>query len=103
MGFTFEEECKDEISMLVNGQTGTADEKSYVGAAEVHERILNKYTLARLQRIQRVINDQLIPFLIYWGYPLQTAKFQFTDLLPKDDDEKDDNELSVKKKGLTII
>ena len=101
---SFIAECKDAISMLVNGQTGTSDEKSYVGSAEVHERILNKYTLARLERIQRFVNDKLIPFLNYWGYNLNDVKFQYTDLLPKKDDDETKTEMSaVKKKGLTII
>ncbi len=76
----FIERMDKYLSKLINGQTATSDEKSFVGSAEVQERILNKYTLARLRRIQRIINDKLIPFLTYLGYPLQNARFQYLDL-----------------------
>jgi Protein of unknown function (DUF935). len=32
--------CNSEISKLILGQTGTLDEKAYVGSAEVQERVL---------------------------------------------------------------
>lgn len=70
------------IAMLVNGQTGTSEEKAFVGSAEVHERILNTYTKDRMKRIQYIINFTLIPFLVSHGYPLQGIRFQFIDLLP---------------------
>jgi hypothetical protein len=76
--------CDDEISKLVNGQTGTSDNKAWAGSAEVHERILNDFTFARLRRIQEEINFNLIPFLIRQGYThLVGTEFQFTELLPK--------------------
>lgn len=76
--------CDDYISKLINGQTSSSDEKAFVGAALVQERVLNTYTKGRLQRIQRVINDDLIPFLTFHGYPLKDVKFQYVDLLKKD-------------------
>ncbi len=33
--------CDDQISKLINGQTGTSDNQAYVGTAEVQERVLN--------------------------------------------------------------
>lgn len=99
------------MSILVNGQSGTTEEKSYVGSAEVHERILNNYTKARMRRIQDWINYKLIPFLISHGYPLVGFTFQFTDLLEKEAkepqkdskpdnmDKGDEQELSLKKKS----
>lgn len=70
------------IAMLVNGQTGTSEEKAFVGSAQVHERILNTYTKDRMKRIQYIINFSLIPFLIKHGYSqLSGFKFQFVDLL----------------------
>ncbi len=76
--------CDENISKLINGQTGTSDEKAFVGSANVHERILNDYTISRLRKIQNIINDKLIPFLIKWGYPLENCKFQYLDLLKKE-------------------
>lgn len=69
--------CDDQIAKLMNGQTGTSDEKSFVGAAEVHERILDKFTEARLKRVQDIVNYKLLPFLQYHGYPI-TDKTSFS-------------------------
>ncbi len=81
----FAQAIDDAISELVNGQTGTMDEKAYVGSAEVHERILNKYIMARMRRIQNHINFELFPWLIqHHEYPLDGCKLVFTDLEEKD-------------------
>lgn len=71
-------------AQLINGQNATSDEKSFVGSAEVQERILNKYTLARMKRIQYHINEVLIPFLNTKGYPLVGCEFRFADLEKKE-------------------
>lgn len=68
--------CDDQIAKLMNGQTGTSDEKSFVGSAEVHERVLETFNEARLTRIQDNINYYLLPFLAYHGYPF-TEKDKF--------------------------
>jgi SPP1 gp7 family putative phage head morphogenesis protein len=68
--------CDDQIAKLMNGQTGTSDEKSFVGAAEVHERVLETFNEARLTRIQDNVNYYLLPFLAYHGYPF-TEKDRF--------------------------
>jgi phage gp29-like protein len=60
-----------ENSKGVNGQTGTSDEKAFVGSSEVHERILDKYTIARLRRLMYFHNDKTLPFLISKGYKLE--------------------------------
>lgn len=73
-------DADDRIAKIMNGQTGASDEKAYVGSAEVHERLLNDFTLDRLTRIERWINDQLMPFLIKWGYPLNGYTFEFPEL-----------------------
>lgn len=69
--------CDDQIAKLMNGQTGTSDEKSFVGSAEVHERVLDKFTEARLKRVQDIVNYKLLPFLQYHGYPI-TDKTSFS-------------------------
>jgi len=95
----FAEDCDNYISKLINGQSATSDEKAFVGSAEVQERVLNTYIKGRLQRIQRVINDKLIPFLTEKGYPLQDVKFQFTDLLKKEIKETVTDKGTEKKKS----
>jgi len=83
------------IALVINGQTGTSDEKSYTGSSEVHERVMNKYTLARLTRIQYHLNFELIPYLVkYHNYPLANATFNFLDL---DEEETPDKPVDAKK------
>jgi hypothetical protein len=76
----------EQISKLMNGQTSTADTKAFVGAAQVHERLMDDWHSSRLRRFSNIINYELIPFLIYHGYPLDGATGRFTDL---DADETD--------------
>jgi phage gp29-like protein len=73
--------CNDEISKIINGQTSTSDKKSFVGSAEVHERILEEFTIARLQMISDEINDKLLPYLLYKGFPVAGKKFNYPALL----------------------
>jgi phage gp29-like protein len=56
-----------EISKLILGQTSTTSEKSFVGAAEVHERVLMNYEERDEQFIEGVHNYQLVPFLKEFG------------------------------------
>ena len=72
--------CDAQISKIISGQTGTSDEKSFVGGAEVHERIFNDYIIALLRKFQNHVNYDLIPFLILRGYPLENCKLKFADL-----------------------
>lgn len=77
--------CDEQISKIINGQTGSSDQKSYAGAAEVHERILNDYTFSRMRRMQHIINRELLPFLTnVFGYPFAGCEFRYTDLEKKD-------------------
>ena len=69
--------CNDEMSKALTWQTGTSDEKAYVGSAEVHERVLNDYVEAAKRKQTYHINDTLIPFLIEHGYPLKDCEFRY--------------------------
>ena len=73
--------CNDEISKIINGQTSTSDKKSFTGAAEVHERVLEEFTIARLQMIADEINDKLIPYLSRKGFPIDGRKFNYPELI----------------------
>jgi len=55
--------CNSEISKLILLQTGTLDEKSYVGSAEVQERVLKKLGYSDEYFIESVLNYQLVPML----------------------------------------
>ena len=74
----------ESISKLINGQTMTSDNGASLAQGQVHERILNEYTRARLRNLQAVVNDKLLPFLRYHGYQIgQEAKFEFVELREK--------------------
>lgn len=75
--------CDAQISKAINGQTGSSDEKAFVGAAEVHERILDDFHAARLRRATNIVNNKLIPFLVYHGYPLEGCKLRYNAFDPK--------------------
>jgi phage gp29-like protein len=72
--------CDEQISKCINGQTGTSDEKAFVGSAEVHERILDDFHHARLRYASNLTNYSLFPFLQYHGYQLEGAVFRFPRL-----------------------
>ncbi len=59
--------CDSEVSKIINGQTGTSEEKAFAGSAQVHERVLEDITMSRLLLVQDEVNEKLIPYLIYKG------------------------------------
>lgn len=78
------EKCNTEIGKSICGSDISA-EKSFVGSAEVHERILTMYYAADKKFIENVVNDQLIPKLINLGLKfLIGVKFEFCE--EKEDD-----------------
>jgi hypothetical protein len=68
--------CNSELSKLFLGQTATMDEKSFVGSAEVQERVLMQYAELDEHFIEGVLNYQLIPFLINLGFKLEGCKIE---------------------------
>ena len=70
-------EANSEISKLILGQTGTTDEKAFVGSAEVHERVSNAYTNSDLKWFSNVVNGQLIPKLQKLGLVSENVEFGF--------------------------
>jgi len=72
--------CDEQISKLINGQTGTSDNQAWAGTAEVHAEILDDYHHSRLRRYTNIINYKLIPFLISKGYPIEGCRLRFTVL-----------------------
>lgn len=73
--------CNEEVSKIINGQTGTGDVKAFVGTAEVHERTMATFTAARLQFIADEINEKWFPFLIKKGFALEGKKFDYPELI----------------------
>lgn len=60
-------ECNNNISKIILGQTGTLDEKAYVGSAAVHESILGSIIKSDREFLESVVNSQLIPKLQILG------------------------------------
>jgi phage gp29-like protein len=93
--------CDEQISKLINGQTGTSDQKSFVGAAQVQERILDDYTTARLRNAKYAINFTVIPFLIAKGFTwLEGLEFDYLQFrkVPEDNKLDPQNPEGQKKK-----
>lgn len=76
------ERANGEISKRVVGGTGTSDEKSHVGAAQVHADILaTKHKLDKFF-IKVIVNNQLIPRLVKLSpvyAPLANLRFDWDD------------------------
>jgi hypothetical protein len=86
--------CNSEISKAFTWQTGTSDEKAFVGGAEVHERVLDAYIEARKRKQTFHVNDELFPFLIENGYPLKDREFRYLvmdESDPNQDEAEDQN------------
>ena len=64
------EYCNNEISKTFLGTSSTIDERSFVGSAEVGERIFEEKQKSICRRIQFIINNKLIPRMINYGFPL---------------------------------
>jgi hypothetical protein len=84
--------CDEMISKIINGQTGTSDQKSFVGAAEVHERTEDEFIEDNKRRETFYNNETLFPFLIGKGYPLKDREFRYLDIDKDGDDEPDGDE-----------
>lgn len=59
------ERMNSELSKRILGATGTTDEKSYVGAAQVHQAIANDRHEMDKTFIRNLINKDLFPKLVY--------------------------------------
>jgi hypothetical protein len=73
--------CDDQNSKIVNGQTGTSDEKSFVGSANVHERVMEDYTIARLQNVVDEMRDNVVPYLVKKGWNLDGCEWNYPYLI----------------------
>ena len=69
--------CDEQISKIINGQTGTSDEKAFAGSAQVHERVQNTFTISRMRRIKYEVNDVVIPYLVNLGLISDGLEFDF--------------------------
>ena len=73
--------CNDEMSKIINGTSTTSDSTPYVGNAQVGERTMQTFTIARLQKIADEFNKSVIPYLIRKGFKLEGKKFDYPELI----------------------
>lgn len=76
------ERINAEMSKPITGGTMITDDGSSRSQSEVHERNLDdKLAESDRRNIQFVVNNQLIPIMHYWGWPVNpdTDKFQWDD------------------------
>jgi len=67
-------ECNKAIAKITLSQTGTTDEKSYAGSAEVHADVLSGISWGDKLDLAAVIDEQLLPFLKKVGVLPESAK-----------------------------
>lgn len=63
----FIDRLNSEMSKLILGQTGTTDEKSFVGSAQVHADILTTYITAIKSKIENHVKKNVIPLMYKHG------------------------------------
>lgn len=73
--------CDDQNSKIINGQGGSSDPKAFVGAAQVQERTMEDFTLARLQTVVDEVQEKVLPYLIYKGFALDGYQFDYPALV----------------------
>lgn len=59
--------ANEEISKTFAGSTGVFDEKSFVGSAEVQERLFNEMIISMQRQIQFDNNNKLVPRMVKHG------------------------------------
>ncbi len=71
--------CDGQIAKVLEGQTMTSADGSSRSQAEVHERVSESWNLARLRRIERVVNEQLFPILNRDSLGYENLVFRFKE------------------------
>lgn len=90
-----------EIGKIICG-SDISSEQSYVGSAEVQERILTTFYSTDKVFVENVINDQLIPKLISLGLKfLENVRFEF-DKPEEDNTELFNRVISLAQNGYSI-
>lgn len=101
---TFQElitHCDEQIAKVLEGQTMTSSNGSSRSQAEVHERTADHWHIARLRRIERTINSQLMPILRN-DFPgkFENKIFRYKEI--KDVDAIIDRAVKLKSAGFSI-
>jgi hypothetical protein len=95
-------ECNNNISKIILGQTGTLDEKAYVGSAAVHESILGSIIRNDREFLESVVNSQLIPKLQIMGLLPNNIYFGISQDQKEDETVKLNNIKTIKDLGFKV-
>ena len=92
--------CDEQISKIMVGQVATADQKAFVGSAEVQERILDWYIEHDILYVEEVMNTQVLPLLAKNGLINKSAVFAWEYFIKKQEtggkkQEKEQNNLNL--------
>lgn len=74
---SFIDRLNSEMSKLILGQTGTSDEKSFVGSAQIHNDILASYITAIKSKIENHVTAVILPKMSAFGMIPQGLKFRW--------------------------
>lgn len=100
---TFQElidRCDQRIAIRLEGQTMTTQDGSSRSQAEVHERKGDKLFIARLRRVEQVVNSQLFPILNLDGAALDGLSFRYK--VKKDVNQVIEHLVKLKSAGFTM-
>ena len=73
------EYSNNEISKLLLGSSSVVDERSFVGSAEVGERIFEEKQKAICRKIAFIVQDKLIPRMLKYGFELNGNSFRWVN------------------------
>ena len=71
------DKANSEMSKALMGTDSVMDEKSFVGSAEVGERIFETKGTGILRMIKFIVNDELLPRMLYYTIPVQGLTFRW--------------------------
>lgn len=91
--------CNSEISKLILGSTGMMDEKAHVGAANVHQKVSERYQERDEHLLENNVNDQLIPILEYHNIIPKGLTYEISDIEDVDLQDRAKMDIELLKTG----
>lgn len=73
------ERCNSELSKAILTQTMTVDNGASLSQSKVHENMLDNLINKDADMIRDLVNWQLIPRMIYHGFPVKGCRFEWDD------------------------
>jgi len=77
-----------QVSKVFLGSESVNTEKSFTGASEVQERIMEEFIQADLRYITNLVNDVVLPQLNRLGFGLEGLKFKYDNVEKVSIDQK---------------